>query len=332
MAALNHLKAVSSDAGVVFPAATMLTADGVVEFWTPPEVDELVTAVAGRKNAVESARNVMRSDLRKIALTMQDVSGGKAATASREEKVSGRVAAFDRIFDRLAGDNVFTTFGRALSLVENATLLPRDLGRAQARLTHMLEAIATGRQKRLKGALTQQAIDNWAACVDMDKALAEVAKQCALGTIEIERATSIDSAKAAYDVAAAAVTAVTAANTPHWQVGGTTIPQSHPAGHQDAGSKGSVTIRAHHPAGKAIEGKAAIRGFPMVRSKATGKPLKAVSRISVPSDDSNAHEVLVTLDQEVTEDAHVTVSARNLCGPSEITVLLRPAKTPVNPA
>ncbi|MDE0714883.1 MAG: hypothetical protein OXI10_08470, partial [Gammaproteobacteria bacterium] len=43
--------------------------------------------------------------------------------------------------------------------------LPEDLPELREKYIEMLEGVATGHQQWVKGALTQQAIDNWAACV-----------------------------------------------------------------------------------------------------------------------------------------------------------------------
>ena len=63
--------------------------------------------------------------------------------------------------------------------------LPEDLPELREKYIEMLEGVATGHQQWVKGALTQQAIDNWAACVEVDQALQEISLECAAGSIAI---------------------------------------------------------------------------------------------------------------------------------------------------
>ena len=175
MVGLIQMAGDADTAGVSLPAVVLRdSANKPKKVHRQSEVREILRLLSGRENAFESAHNSLRERYDALAARRDDFSLSDA-----ERLKAGREAR-----DMMANY-------KALLVAEVATFdpdaLPDDLPTLKAVLVERLEAATTGRQKSLKGALTQQAIDNWAACVDLDEALQEVAKQCVLGGIAIER-------------------------------------------------------------------------------------------------------------------------------------------------
>ena len=176
MPALIHLSGDAMRAGQVLPNVVLRTVGHERHLLhTEEAVHEFIGESARHRNALESVKNeLMRPYLRERAIF-------------RDEGVDldVRYQAGQRMLDLANGYHEALIQGIALF---DSHALPDDLPTLQAVLIERLEGVATGHQKSLKGALTQQAIDNWAACVDMDAALTEIAKRCVLGIIEIEAA------------------------------------------------------------------------------------------------------------------------------------------------
>ncbi|MYH37482.1 MAG: hypothetical protein F4160_11895 [Rhodospirillaceae bacterium] len=264
------------------------------------DLEEILGAARRRENLVESAHNAVMERYHAQAKIRDD----------ETQTLADREAAADAA---LAITNNYQAELKKEIAAYDPDALPADLGALRRKYIEWLEATAARQQKSLKGALTEQAIKNWAACVDMDAALSEVSKQCALASIEIDRAMTAAEAKAAYDAGAAAIRAVTAANTPHWMVDGTLIAQAFPP---DRGLVGrSVAVRAVHPAGKNIDGKVAF----------TAKVVEGAAEVTVRSlSDPTARELVFTIPDDATAAAKIEATARNLCGPSRLVLTLTP--------
>ena len=176
MPALIHLSGDAMRAGQVLPNVVLRTAGHERHLLhTEEAVHEFIGESARHRNALESVKNeLMRPYLRL-----------KAIFTDEDEHFDERYQAGLQMLDLANGYQEALIQGIALF---DPHILPDDLPTLQAVLIERLEGVATGHQKSLKGALTQQAIDNWAACVDMDAALTEIAKRCVLGVIEIEAA------------------------------------------------------------------------------------------------------------------------------------------------
>ena len=164
------------------------TAGKAVELWTEPHWQDLLVGLANSVNYAESAANRMRdrviAQLEKVA----HPNGGPSSTANTaKERLDARYAEALKIDALLQPDTLDAKMAEEIGRLKLASL-PADLSLAKEVLVGRLEAAATGHQKNLKSALTQQAIDNWAACDDQDKALSEIARECSLGAIEISKA------------------------------------------------------------------------------------------------------------------------------------------------
>lgn len=176
MAGLVHLLEAANVAGATLPHVVMHTERrDSISVHLHRQMREIVGSAAKLETRIESSHNVL-------------LSKRNARRAVRDDKRRP-------IEERLAAQTVMDDYYlRYMELLKeemasyDPDALPGDLPTLKSVLIERLEAAATGHQKRLKGALTQQAIDNWATCVDQDKALGEIAMQCSLGSIEIGRA------------------------------------------------------------------------------------------------------------------------------------------------
>ena len=309
---LIHLFGTAAVAGHRLPPVSLREVGGRVKsVWSHAEIQEILDAAAARENTVETVHNDLVSELYARERQVDDTSKTMRERAEIATKLHNDIFGFEALLKKRLADH-------------NPDSLPSDLQTLRIVLVERLESTATGAQKRIKGALSQQAIDNWAACIDMDKALTEVAKRCALGGINIERAATAGEAKSAHAAAVQAINGVSAANTPWWRVGGAVVKKSNPASAPQVSGR-EVRIRAFHPEGVTVPGKVSLTGS-SVTGKTSGKPLKSTSRIYVPSNDADAHEIRVTLDASVTEAAVIEAAARNLCGPAGIKVELTPGQ------
>ena len=177
MTGLVHMAERSTNAGIAPPLVVMRDErGGSRNVWLASERDELLDDAMKRRNVEESARNVVSTELAQLY----------AVRDSRTETAAKKIEAFNKANDLLAGFDAKVEAAKIDLAAESYLDLPLDT--LQPKLIELLESTATGQQRNLKGALSQQAIDNWAACVDMDTALAEVAKRATLGVIEIEAA------------------------------------------------------------------------------------------------------------------------------------------------
>lgn len=288
-----------------------------VVLWKQSEVADFVDALAKKTNQIESARNRIRQKVEAYVATLSDTNGGLDEAATDDEKIQARMAALEKLETLIDEDTLPASIEAEMVRLQSETE-PADLSTLRAVLCERMEAAATGRQKHIKGAVTQQAIDNWAQCVGIDDALQEVSKQCALACIEIQRSASNSDAQAAYDAGVAAINAVTPVHTPVWTVTVNGVDADYPAGHADpvAVEGSTVTVRARHPAGETIDGK-------VVLTSLSSDP---VTVAEVSDGDANAHACSFTIDTPVAgETVKVFLTARNLCGPSELELHLTPA-------
>ncbi len=268
--------------------------------FTRTEVRAFLSAVAVRENIVESAHNVLMARYYKFAAVRDD------ETRELPDRESAAESAANIAKDYEA------ELRKEIALYRPDTL-PTDLPTFRNKLCERVEEVATGRQKHLKGAFTQHAIDNWAQCTGIGDALTEVATQCAIACIAIQRAADTAAAQAAYDAAVKAIEAVTAVHTPVWVVDGVDYSAAQAAPVALAGS--AATVTAKHPAGQDIDGQ-------VVLTSVASAP---VSVAAVQTTDAKAHSCKFTVKTPVAgETVTLFLTARSLCGPSELEVHLTP--------
>lgn len=177
-----------------------------------------------------------------------------------------------------------------------------DLRMIKAHLAERLEAAATGAQKRIKGALSQQAIDNWAACVEVDEALQEIALECSVGALRISNATDGKKAQGAFSAAVKAVEAVSPVNVPEIT-------------HAISGRR--VTIRAANPVvDPAIRGPVAVFSTSVRSTDGSTITGKITASAVVPNEDSDPLLSHWDFADDYGGKVRIEVEVRNVCGPA----------------
>ncbi len=267
---------------------------------TQGEIRAILDATAERENVVESAHNSVLDRYHAQARIRDD----------EAQALDDREAAAAKALD-IAQD--YKTHLETEMAAYDPDALPTDLPTLKAVLAERLEAAAMARTKYVMKAATQQGIDRGFSCADEERAVREIAEQCVLASIEVERADTAAEAKTAYDAGGAAIEAVTVLNTPVWKIGGADYAANPPAPVAVAGS--AVTVEALHPAGQTIKGKVALKSL-------ASKPVTVTP--ATPSV-ASAHACKFTIDAPVTgETVTLFLEARNLCGPSKVEVELTP--------
>ena len=173
-------------------------------------------------------------------------------------------------------------------------------------LIERLEAVATGKQKHMKGALTQQAIDNWAACVEVDQALQKVALECAVGALRIRNAADAKKAQAAFSAAVTAVEAVSPVNIPE-------------VTHAIAGRR--VTIRAVNPTvDPAVRGPVSVVSTGVASTDGSTITGKITASDGLPVKDSDPMLLRWDFADDYGGKVRIAVEVRNVCGPATYSV------------
>ena len=246
--------------------------------------------------------------------------------------------------------------------------LAPDLPTLKIQLAEWLESSATGHQKAIKGAFTQQAIDNWATCIDQDNALAEIAKQCTLGVIEIRKADNQSWVKAGavwkkgnslakhthegegdpkptlgkatdtyVDTASGrkeALAAFEAAKAKIKAVNVLRVPvwKIGSTVHKQAWPKVAVTGRKLEVRAKQPTGKPTIPGGVAITGWGTkyadGSKGSANVRTIKDLQQPETHCAEVTIPDSETKPVIVEIVATNLCGPSTLTITMTPPPKP----
>jgi len=287
---------------VVFP---LRKNDGEVAALTQSTLRSTMTKITASRLLTENSMHSVLREYRKCQDTFNDT------TASYDDRYQAGLD-MDEIADQYES-LLQKEMAKQIASPLTPTILSGPNGARQFYL-EQLESAATGHQKTLKGAITQQAIDNWATCLDMHKSLEKIALECAAATIEISRATTIAEAKTAYDAGVKAIQAVTIVNTPVWTINGKP-PQS-------AYAQRRVRVRADHPEGTTIAGNVAIGAYSIVDSKGSAVTDVEATLHILPN--STAHRIDFERGKDVTGTISVTVHARNICGSSVLTFDLAP--------
>ena len=329
MTALINMIDNAANAGEDWPTAILrhVNADhGEARFWTPGQAQQFIGPISKAKNRAESASTICSVHLAKIEAKMRDETGGLDETATDQERIDERFKSLEA-YEKYIED-LDTHFAAALKQVDReATELPKDLTLAQRRLTGWLEGAATARMKAIKFAEGQQGIDLHAACDDEGIAHTEIAAEKKIGQIRIERADTVEKAKAAYDKAVIAINGVKARRTPVFHKFTTATNSERIHGDSVTYKETSVKIRAQHPNWR--ESRLAIPGevsmFGHVETDAEGNlPEGAFLDFSTPETPSELGEMDVTLHAKAGVRTEYRLTGRSICGPSLLTVILDP--------
>ena len=329
LSAMIHLLDRSGTAGENWPLTIMRDRLGkTVRLWAEGEGRELLQRVSHSKNRAESARNIVREQISDILAIAQDPEAGLAGDETADVKLAVREEAVQKLsaFDQPKIQKLMTEALKEYD--DSADELPEDdLPKSKRVLTERLEGVATARMKAIKFAEGQNGVDLHAACDDEGIAHTEIAAEKKKGQIRIERAQTIEAAKAAGKAATKAINDVKALRTPvfHKFLSATNSERIH--GDSVTYQEESVKIRAQHPTWR--ESRLAIPGevsmFGHVETNAEGViPEGAFLDFQVPDTVSQLGEMDVTLSAKAGVRTEYRLTGRSLCGPSLLTVILDP--------
>ena len=191
---LDHLSAVvhqiarTTAAGMTNTVSVLRDADHQPRvLWTEKHKTEILDPIAAKAVFVGSAVNVVKGRILKLQEIAYSENGGLGPHANEHQIAAARFAALEKAIELAQHENLDADIAEEMDNLRDATL-PDDLVTAKQVLVERLESAATGQQKLLKSGLTQQAVDNWATCVDQNKALGKIAEHCVLGSIAIRKA------------------------------------------------------------------------------------------------------------------------------------------------
>ena len=270
------------------------------------QVRDLLAEVTERENIVESAHNRIIGPIFEKHDSAFDETKTWAERLALMEEYATMVENYETLLE---------------AEMEKVTpdALPEDL--ATYRLVHIerLEAKANERIKYMKGVLTQQGIDLDPSCDDEADAIRKVSVASRLGSHAVANAQSKEDAAAAYDEAVKAINETTPLNTPVWNIGGVEVATSNPKDPFEVSGTG-ILISADHPANTDIPGRCAM-GIPKARDKTTRAPV-ALSQTISRKGETGIQIMITPVGRSTGDVTMIETTARNLCGPSMVTVEL----------
>ena len=333
---LHHMSE-GERAGQHWPPAIMRDVDGgLLTLHTGKEAGELLSPAAKQKNRASNAGNIVRAKLETLRATALDPTGGLAEGATDEQKLVAREAAaasFEKMLEDLE-----THFAAALAEVDKMEDEPPegDLPRAKHFLVTRLESAATAKLEELTGAESQNGIDLHPACQSEGDAMTDIAEAKKIGQIRIERADTLDKAKAAAKKGEEAINAVSALRTPIFErlLTGAATEAINTA--EVTFKEKTVSIRARHPNWRdsrhKIPGEVSLFGHPETGEDGT-IPAGVYGIYTAPETPSELGEMDVKLIVPAGTKATFKLTGRSVCGPSYLTVTLdAPAEAPAGPA
>ena len=314
LALLSTIVNDSAAAGREFPGIA-LREEGTAVLHDIPCVSDAMDFLYGAVNkraSIVSAQNRARIEAERLGSILYDENGGLDASASENDKLDSREAALSDLESLIGYNNLSDRLQLEMDRADTQAV-PADLPTLKVWYCERLEAVATGRQKYLKDALSQQAIDNWATCPEQDAALTEVSKQNTLAAIEIQRSQTAQEAEAAYDAGILSIAGVVSEHSPVWSINGGAETSDASVTVQSR----TVEIAAQHPGGASVDGNCAI-----ISSSVEGTDGTAASIVGIVANDGTAQKITYVVPDEIDLPLVVKVEARNLCGPSSIEVTL----------
>ena len=248
-------------------------------------------AVAVRENAVTSATSLVRENLHRLIEWVQDESN------DLDERFQKSLEAQD------IEANITTHIDKAAEAFD-PNQLPTDVDTLKLVLQERLEAVATRKVADLKSAATQHGIDLPAGCVEEEDALKAVARQRALGSIRLDMADTTEKANAEFAKWEKRINAITALNTPTWDVQQTKY---------DANPDSSIPVLANTIVVEAIQPDGVLGGVTWGKIGARD------------SNGDQAELILTALTASHKDNAKRAISPKNLKAGEVLTVTIRRA-------
>ena len=271
---------------------------------TQDHIRDVLSEVAARENKIESAHNAVMARFQTWISLRDDESQTLDVREAADKVATGIYKNYADHLQKAIDDY-------------DPDALPNDLSTVKAVYVERLEAAALGRDKEIRGHLTNQGVMLHPSCADQETAQQAVAAAYFHGSAAVRKADTADKAGKAFTRAKAAIQGVEVVNTPVFTVN--SLP---PTGEEYPLAE--VLVSADHPEGVDIPGEVEIIGV-----RVSGGTLKdgspayrdggAIGGDGQPT--ATGHTVALAVDPQ--HHATVVVRARNLCGVSRIVVQLR---------
>ena len=297
MTGLARMATAANLAGRTLPQIVMRTASQrKMAVHTIAQLTPILDAAAARENLVESAHNIVVAKYKTFAALRDDENQTLEVREASAAVASGIV------------DNYEGNLKAAMDAYD-PDAMPDDLPTLKAVCVERLEAAALGRDKQLRGHLTNQGVMLHPSCIDQATAMQEVAEAHFHGTAAIRKSADAEKALKAFDKAKAVIEAVEVLNTPVIKVNG--LP---PTGEEYPLAQ--VLVSADHPNAN-VAGEVEI-----IEVRVRGGALKKDStKYHSATDTTTDHSVELVVDPQMF--ASVVIRARNICGVSRAVVELR---------
>ena len=284
-------------AGQDIPHIVMRDSNGIsTALHTQAAIRDVLSAAAARKNLIESGHNILVAKYSTFAALRDD------DNQTLEVREASAQVALD------LARNYETHLQTAMDSYD-PDAMPDDLPTMKEVYAERLEAAALGRDKELRGHLTNQGVMLHPSCIDQAEAMQAVSVAYFNGTAAIRKAADADKAGKAFDKAKAAIEAVEVLNTPVITVNG--LP---PTGEEYPLAQ--VLVSADHPNAN-VAGEVEI-----IEVRVRGGALKKDStKYHSATDTVTDHSVELVVDPQMF--ASVVIRARNICGVTRAVVELR---------
>ena len=278
----------------------------LIDIHTQEKIRPLLDALSESKNRVESAHNKVMPKYQAIADRRDDTS------QSLDSRILNARLAITFL------SNYQSELMKEMELYD-ADTLPTDLGELKSTYIERLEATALARQKHLRGILTEQGNKLHSSCHDEAQATQHVAATERAAAIRVGGADDADEAKSAYDAGITAINAITPLNTPVWTIDGTDYDANHPT--EIALEGNSMRVIAKNPDAAGIP-----EDMDAIMISISSKQSIAFSQTRRTSPDpalARATIIVYALTAPTAGETYrFDLTARNLCGPSQVTVAL----------
>jgi len=319
MTGLAHLLENSNLAGHRIPPIIMRDDKNKPRnFYTQVSMRGLLSKLAERENVVESAHN-------KVMIKVQEF---KAIADDTSKTESERFDARTKERDLLKIENYKKELDKEIAAYD-PDALPEDLKELRIVYAERLEAVATRKMKSIENAVTQHGIDLPPSCLDQNNAVLKVTEKQQKGKLELvvmEKETGRDvgfrkkKLGEIFELWKKRIEDVKVINSPDWTINGEAVK----GGTAKITHPGLITIIAKQPK-SGMTGTVAIEGL-----SASGTAVD--TRFEVPRQQQGIamHQVSVGIkDDNFVGTVKLELTARNICGPSDLTIEWERKKTPL---
>ena len=279
-----------------------------IPVWERERASGIADAAAEQRNRLTYARIEVLKHVHDLLATVR-----KAGTEDEEERHAAEVNLF----------NAVKAYPESLEAAMDAfdpAAGPTNLEEARSAYTELLDGIARRRSGELRWEALRHEANLGVACVNLDRALREVAGIQNNAETAISRHGTLDEIERAYAYGVRVIGEIRALNLPLWTVGNQNIVDSRPTRRTVYGRRND--IRARQPDDR-------VPGSVTILDDSDGvRALEAAGATAVITRDGSASVITVTLPPDATAPITVTIVAQNECGENDIEITFDPGQAP----